>query len=93
MAAISSPAGVTSRARMALAPLPSPVAAVLGVRRVEEVMQTALLCVHEDDTIVEAIRVMVEHRLKRLPVVDAEGVFQGMISREAVLRAGTAGSG
>jgi CBS domain-containing protein len=61
-------------------------------RRAGEVMQTALLCVHEDDTIAEAIRVMVEHRLKRLPVVDAEGAFQGMISREAVLRAGMAGS-
>jgi CBS domain-containing protein len=51
-----------------------------------DVMQTALVVVGEHTPIEEAIRQMVEKRLKRLPVVDAEGRFRGMISREGILR-------
>jgi CBS-domain-containing membrane protein len=31
---------------------------------------------------------MTEKALKRLPVVDADGCFKGMISRDSLLRAG-----
>ncbi len=51
-----------------------------------DVMQTALVMVGEHTPIEEAIHQMVEKRLKRLPVVDAEGRFRGMISREGILR-------
>ncbi len=51
-----------------------------------DVMQTALVMVGEHTPIEEAIRQMVDKRLKRLPVVDAEGRFRGMISREGILR-------
>jgi len=36
----------------------------------------------------EAIGLMVDRSLKRLPVVDSEGRFAGMISRDSLLRAG-----
>ncbi len=51
-----------------------------------EVMQTGLVMVGEHTPFEEAIRLMVEKRLKRLPVVDADGRFRGMISREGILR-------
>ena len=40
----------------------------------------------EDATVDEAIRLMAGKGLKRLPVVDEQGVFKGMISRDSVLR-------
>ncbi len=51
-----------------------------------DVMKTGLVIVGENTSIEEAIRLMVEKRLKRLPVVDAEGRFRGMISRDALLK-------
>jgi len=51
-----------------------------------EVMKTGLVMVGENTGIEEAIHLMVDKRLKRLPVVDAEGRFRGMISRDALLK-------
>ncbi len=51
-----------------------------------DLMQTGLVMVGEHTPFEEAIQLMVEKRLKRLPVVDADGRFRGMISREGVLR-------
>lgn len=53
---------------------------------VGEVMATGLLSVKEDDLIDDALRLMVEQRLKRLPVLDAEGRFKGMLTRDSLLR-------
>lgn len=53
-----------------------------------EVMKGAPVTILEDATVDEAIRLMTEKILKRLPVVDGEGRFKGMISRESLLRAG-----
>jgi len=55
-----------------------------------EVMRKDLVTVQEDTTIDEAIRLMTDKGLKRLPVVDAEGRFKGMISRDSLLRTGLA---
>ncbi|MBE7560110.1 DUF190 domain-containing protein [bacterium] len=55
-----------------------------------EVMQTDLITVREETPIEEAVRVMVEKRIKRLPVLDGEGKFKGMVSRDSLLRAGVA---
>ena len=49
-------------------------------------MKTALVIVGENTPIEEAIRLMVDKRIKRLPVVDAEGRFRGMVTRENVLQ-------
>ena len=53
-----------------------------------EVMDGNAPTIREDHLIEEAIRMMTEQRLKRLPVVDKAGVFKGMISRDSLLRTG-----
>ena len=57
-------------------------------RRAGEVMNTKIVTVREDAPIDEALRLMLERGIKRLPVVDGAGKLQGMVSREALLRAG-----
>jgi CBS domain-containing protein len=52
------------------------------------IMHTGLITVREETTIEEAIELMVQKRLKRLPVIDGDGRFQGMVSRDSLLRAG-----
>jgi CBS domain-containing protein len=54
----------------------------------DSVMTRKLITVNEDMLIEDGIRLMVEKGLKRLPVVDAEGRFKGMISRDSLLRTG-----
>ena len=56
------------------------------------VMTTELITVKEEMLIEEAIALMIDKGLKRLPVIDAEGRFQGMISRDSLLRWGFGGS-
>jgi CBS domain-containing protein len=57
-----------------------------------EVMNSALVTVREEMLIEEAIGLMIEKGLKRLPVVDATGRFKGMISRDSLLRTGFGGN-
>jgi CBS domain-containing protein len=64
----------------------------LRARTAAEVMNTDIVTVQEDTSIDEAIRLMIERAIKRLPVLDAEGKFKGMISRDSLLRAGFASS-
>jgi CBS domain-containing protein len=63
---------------------------VLNAQTAAKVMKTDIVTVREDTSIEDAIRLMIERAIKRLPVVDAEGKFRGMISRDSVLRAGFA---
>ncbi|MBW2192455.1 MAG: DUF190 domain-containing protein [Deltaproteobacteria bacterium] len=53
-----------------------------------EVMKTDLVTVGENTTLGEAIKLMTEKALKRVPVIDEEGKFKGMISRDELLRIG-----
>ncbi len=62
----------------------------LQAKTAAEVMKTDIITIKEDAPINEAIRLMLERSLKRLPVLDAQGKFKGMVSREAVLRIGFA---
>lgn len=55
--------------------------------RAAEVMNRAVETVPEDAPVEDAIRLMTAQRIKRLPVVDAQGMFRGMISRDGLLRA------
>lgn len=52
------------------------------------IMTTELITVREEMLIEEAIRLMTEKGLKRLPVVDEANRFKGMISRDSLLRTG-----
>ena len=63
---------------------------LLGVKTAGEVMNTDIVTVQEDAPINEAIRLMLDKAIKRLPVVDEQGKFKGMISRDALMRAGFA---
>ena len=65
---------------------PAELRKTLQEKTAADVMQTGLVMVGEHTPFEEAIRLMVEKRLKRLPVVDADGRFRGMISREGILR-------
>ena len=74
---------LTHRSREAC---PADLHRTLQEKTAADVMQTSLVMVGENTSVEEAVRLMVEKRLKRLPVVDADGRFRGMISREGVLR-------
>jgi CBS domain-containing protein len=60
----------------------------LADTRADTVMTSDLITVHEEMPIEAAIGLMIEKGLKRLPAVDAAGRFQGMISRDSLLRVG-----
>ena len=51
-----------------------------------EIMNVSIVTVREDTTIEEAICFILEKKIKRLPVLDSEGKFKGMISRDSLLR-------
>ena len=54
----------------------------------EAFMQRDIVTVQEDTLIEEAIGLMVAKGFKRIPVVDDDGLFLGMINRDSVLRLG-----
>lgn len=56
--------------------------------KAQDLMTTDLITISEDLRVEAAIALMSEKGLKRLPVVDGEGRFQGMISRDSLLRVG-----
>jgi len=56
-------------------------------RTAQEAMKTDVVTVQEDAPIEEAIKLMFERVIKRLPVLDGEGRFKGMISRDSLLHA------
>jgi len=60
----------------------------LGNQTAQTVMKTDLITIHEKAEIDAAISLMTEHVIKRLPVVDDQGIFKGMISREVLLKEG-----
>ncbi|MET7481659.1 CBS domain-containing protein [Streptomyces sp. NPDC005538] len=52
----------------------------------ENLMTAPAVTVHADDTAGLAARLLARHNLKRLPVVDAAGVLQGIVSRTDLLK-------
>lgn len=54
-------------------------------KKVGDIMKRDVVSVTEDTPIDEAIRLMTEGGFKRIPVVDSEGRFEGMIRRDSVL--------
>jgi CBS domain-containing protein len=59
----------------------------LRASTVGEVMRTDLISVREDSLIDDALLLMVEKQLKRIPVLDEGGGFRGMLTRDSLLRA------
>lgn len=59
----------------------------LKAKTAAEIMKTQVVTIREDAPLEEAIRTMLEKVIKRLPVVDQEGRFKGMLSRDSLLQA------
>jgi len=60
----------------------------LRSRKAKEVMKKDVITVREDAFMEDAIQIMTEKGIKRLPVVDEDGIYRGMINRDAILRTG-----
>lgn len=52
----------------------------------DELMSTPVITVHPDATSAQAARIMAVRHVERLPVMDDEGVLQGIISRADLLK-------
>jgi CBS-domain-containing membrane protein len=57
-----------------------------GAVTAEELMSTPAITVHPDATLAQAARLMAVRHVKRLPVVDNEGMLQGIVSRADLLK-------
>ena len=60
----------------------------LRAKTASEIMNTSIVTIREDAPVEDAVRLMLDRAIKRLPVLDAEGKFKGMISRDSLLRKG-----
>lgn len=56
-------------------------------RTAADVMTSPVITLPTDAPITDAVRLMMTHRIKRIPVVDADGRFVGMVGRAGVLAA------
>ncbi|OIJ99273.1 hypothetical protein BIV25_09600 [Streptomyces sp. MUSC 14] len=57
-----------------------------GAVAAEDVMSAPAVTVHADATLAEAARIMALRHVKRLPVVNAEGLLEGVVSRADLLK-------
>ncbi|MFE5481021.1 CBS domain-containing protein [Streptomyces sp. NPDC056527] len=57
-----------------------------GSRRAQDLMTSPAVTVAPDAPLPRAARLMAAHRVKRLPVVDASGTIQGIVSRADLLK-------
>ncbi|MEV5973161.1 CBS domain-containing protein [Streptomyces sp. NPDC051921] len=57
-----------------------------GSRRAGDLMTSPAVTVAPDASLPQAARLMAAHRIKRLPVVDASGTIQGIVSRADLLK-------
>ncbi|MFF9912341.1 CBS domain-containing protein [Streptomyces sp. NPDC013457] len=57
-----------------------------GSRRAQDLMTSPAVTVTPDATLPQAARLMAAHHVKRLPVVDASGTIQGIVSRADLLK-------
>ncbi|MEU8691442.1 CBS domain-containing protein [Streptomyces sp. NPDC048665] len=57
-----------------------------GAASAEELMSAPAVTVHSDTTLAEAARIMALRHVKRLPVVNAVGVLEGVVSRGDLLK-------
>ncbi|MFE0376744.1 CBS domain-containing protein [Streptomyces inhibens] len=57
-----------------------------GALTAGELMSAPALTVHAGDTLAQAARTMAHKSVKRLPVVDGQGMLQGIVSRSDLLK-------
>jgi CBS domain-containing protein len=68
-------------------PRPAELAVESRNRTASDIMTSPVMTVQTDTSIVEVIRVMIMHRIKRVPVVDSNGLLVGLVGRSGVLAA------
>jgi CBS-domain-containing membrane protein len=57
-----------------------------GSTRAEDLMTSPAITIRPDALLPQAARLMANHRVKRLPVVDANGTLKGIVSRADLLK-------
>ncbi|MBW5480540.1 CBS domain-containing protein [Streptomyces bambusae] len=57
-----------------------------GSTRAEDLMSAPAVTIRPDATLPQAARLMADRRIKRLPVVDADGTLKGIVSRADLLK-------
>ena len=57
---------------------------------IEEVINGHVFSVNADDEIDQALQIMREHKVRRLPVLNAEGDLEGIVSMNDIVRHATA---
>ncbi|MER5518378.1 CBS domain-containing protein [Streptomyces sp. NPDC002763] len=57
-----------------------------GAVTAKELMSTPAVTVHPNATLAQAARIMAQRKVKRLPVVNAEGMLEGVVSRSDLLK-------
>jgi len=68
-------------------PVGRPAGFHLRQRKARDLMTSAAVCVHPDTPLLDALSLLLEHRIKRLPVVDEQGRLVGLLGRGGVLQA------
>ena len=64
-----------------------------GDIRIDEMERKPVVCCRPEDTVKAAIKLMKEHRVRRLPVTSEEGILHGIVSLDDIaLAAGTRNS-
>lgn len=64
-----------------------PAALALARRTADEVMTAQPVTVTAETPLLEALRLLLQHKVKRLPVVDGEGRLVGLVGRGQILQA------
>jgi CBS domain-containing protein len=78
--------GVLARCRRLFGARARHAAAKSRARTAGGVMSKPAVTVHVDATVAEAARLMTEHRIERLPVVDEQGTLVGIVTRRDLLQ-------
>lgn len=59
----------------------------IGVIKVSEIMQKKIYTIGPEDTIEDAIQLLVRWKINRLPVIDKDGNLMGIVTRTDLLKA------
>src|SRR5215472_4002316 len=60
--------------------------------RVKDVMTPDVICVNANEPVLKAVRLMLQHRISGLPVLDKEGELMGIVTEGDFLRRGELGT-
>jgi CBS domain-containing protein len=82
---VERPVGLLTDRDIVVAVIAVPGARPEGIRAVDAMSQP-LVAVREDDNVFEAVEIMQQKAVRRLPVVGADGALRGIVTADDVLR-------